>query len=153
MRRSTNETRRPCQDWLNGSALRSGTLQRTSAHAHPHQPLQPSFDLDERTAARVHTLIAEGALLRACTALTADPLVSPIPAVIDELRLLHPGPTAAHRDMIEKLRPVGPGAVTDVDPDLAELWQPSPPHRVQGLAGFAPRTCRMLCAIFLATRQ
>ena len=28
--------------------------------------LEPSFDLDERTAARVHTLIAEGALRRAC---------------------------------------------------------------------------------------
>ena len=115
---------------MNGSALSSGTplpspslpenFRSRSLHE-PKASLEPSFDLDERTAARVHTLIAEGALHRACTALTADPLVSPTLAVIDELRLLHPGPTAAHRDMIEKLRPVGPGAVPDVDPDLVRL--------------------------------
>ena len=83
--------------------------QRASARAHPHQHKaspEPSFDLDERTAARVHTLAAKGALRRACTALTADPPVSPTPAVIDEVRLLHPVRTTAHRDMIEKLRPV-----------------------------------------------
>ena len=109
-----------------GSDLSSGTSppplpQRASARARPHEPKassEPSFDLDERTSARVHTLTAEGALRRACTALTADPPVSPTPAVIDELRLLHPGATAAHRDMIEKPRPVCPGAVPDVDPDL-----------------------------------
>ena len=43
--------------------------------------------------------------------------VSPTPAVIDELRL-HPEPTAAHRDVIEKLRPASPGAVPDVDSDI-----------------------------------
>ena len=66
--------------------------------------LEPSFDLDDYTAARVHTLIAEGALRRGCTALTADPPVAPTPDVVDELRLLHPGPAPVHRDMIEKLR-------------------------------------------------
>ena len=113
---STNETRRRCQDWLNGFRLELWdplpevpSSQRASTRAQPHQlkaSPEPSFDLDERTAARVHILAAEGALRRACTALTADPPVSPTPAVIDELRLLHPVPTPAHRDMIEKLRPV-----------------------------------------------
>ena len=91
----------------------------TRARSHKQkEPHEPSYDLDDRTAARVHTLIAEGALRRACTALTADPLVSPTPAVIDELRLLHPNPTAAHRDAIDKLRPVFPGAVPGIEPDL-----------------------------------
>ena len=84
-------------------ALSSGPSpppQRTSSCApqpKPQAPLEPSFDLGERTVARVHTLIAEGALRRACTALTADPPVSPTPAVIDERRLLLPGHSSAPR--------------------------------------------------------
>ena len=96
-------------------------MRTSSSRASTNKPpasLESSFDLDERTAARVHTLIAEGTLRRACTALPADQTVSPTPAVIDELRLLHPRPTPAHRDMIEMLRPVSPGAVPDVDSDL-----------------------------------
>ena len=84
----------------------------------PPPSSEPSFDLDQRTAARVHTLISEGALRIACAALTADPPVPPTPEVVDELRLLYPGPTPAHRDTIEKLRLVSPGAVPDVDSDL-----------------------------------
>ena len=59
---------------------------------------EPSSEIDDRTAARVHTLIAEGALRRACMALTADPAVPPIQDVIDELQHLHTGPTLAHSD-------------------------------------------------------
>ena len=102
-RRSTNETRRRCQDWLNGVRL---------------ELPEASFDLDEHTSTRVQTLIAQGALRRACTALTADPPVPPTPQVVDELRLLHPGPTDAHREELDKLRPVSPGAAPDIDPDL-----------------------------------
>ena len=40
------------------------------------------------------------------------------PQVVDELRLLHPGPTDAHREELDKLRPVSPGAAPDVDPDM-----------------------------------
>ena len=87
-------------------------------HGQASSFLGTTFDLDERTTARVHTLISEGARRRACTALTADPPVPPTPEVVDELRLLHRGPTPAHRDTIEKLRPVSPGAVPDVDSDL-----------------------------------
>ena len=69
-RRSTNETRRRCQDWLNGVRLdlwdhpQRTSFSRASTHK-PQASLEPSFDLDERTAARVHTLITEGALRRA----------------------------------------------------------------------------------------
>ena len=94
-------------EWVPSSGTPS--LRSSSSRASTNKPpasLEPSFDLDDRTASRVHTLIEEGALRRACTALTADSPVSPTPAVIDELRLLHPVPTPAHRDMIEKLRPV-----------------------------------------------
>ena len=79
---------------------------------------EPSFALDDRTADRVHTLIAEGALRRACTALTSDPPVSPTKTVVEELQRQHPGPTTADRDDTDKLRSVGLGAVTAIDPDL-----------------------------------
>ena len=120
-RRSTNETRRRCQDWLNGVRLELWDPPRkpsvrvpTSDRKHAHGS---AFDLDEHTSTRVHTLIAEGSLRRACTALTADPPVFPTPQVIEELRLLHPGPTAADKDLIDGLRPVGPGAAPEVGPD------------------------------------
>ena len=120
-RRSTNETRRRCQDWLNVVRLELWDPPRKSSTRTPapdrKPPLETSFDLDEHTSTRVHTLIAEGALRRACTALTADPPVPPTPQVVDELRLLHPGPTNAHREELDKLRPVSPGAAPDVDPE------------------------------------
>ena len=79
---------------------------------------EPSFELVDRTAASVHTLIAEGALRRACTALTSDPPVSPTKTVVEELQRQHPGPTTAHRDDIDKLRSVGLGAVPAIDPHV-----------------------------------
>ena len=125
-RRSTNETRRRCQDWLNGVRLELWDPPRKPSTRTPASERKPppeaSFDLDEHTSTRVHALIAQGALRRACTALTADPPVppppQPTPQVVDELRLLHPGPTDAHREELDKLRPVSPGAAPDVDPDL-----------------------------------
>ena len=89
---------------------------------------EPSFGLDDHTAARVHTLISEGALHRACTALTSEPPVIPTSEVVDELRRLHPGPTASHLEEINKLRAVSPGAVPAVDPDMVR----------KALASFAP---------------
>ena len=79
---------------------------------------EPSFELDDRTAAMVHTLIGEGALHRACTAPTSDPPVSPTKTVVEELQRQHLGPTTAHRDGIDELRSVGLGAVPAIDPDL-----------------------------------
>ena len=55
-----------------------------------------SFEVDDRAATTVHTLIAESALNKACTALTADPPVSPTQDVKDLVQHLHPGPTLAH---------------------------------------------------------
>ena len=74
-------------------------------------------------------------------ALTADPPVPPTPQVVGELRLLHPGPTDAHREELDKLRPVSPGAAPDVDPDLVRFlrghfW--SGPER---FAPFSPARC------------
>ena len=63
-RRSTNETRRRCQDWLNGVRLELWNPAPppltpedlfSRLQPKPQAPLEPSFDLDERTAARVHT--------------------------------------------------------------------------------------------------
>ena len=118
--RSTKETRRRSQDLLNGHCLDPSprglllALPRTSLK----HPWSLSLTLTNAPRPGFTPLIAEVALRRACTALTADPPVSPTPAVIAELRLLHPGPTAVHRDVIEKLRPVSAGAVPDVDSDL-----------------------------------
>ena len=120
-RRSTNETRRRCQDWLNGVRLELWDPPRQRSFGTPVQDrkLQPeaSFDLDDRTSTKVHSLIAEGALRRACAALTADPPVPPTTQVVDELRLLHPGPTDAHSEELSRLRPVSPGAAPDADVD------------------------------------
>ena len=120
-RRSTNETRRRCQDWLNGVRLElwdppRKMSTRTQTQDRKHQP-ETSFDLDDRTSTKVHSLIAEGALRRACVTLTAEPPVPPTTQVVDELRLLHPGPTDAHKEELSKLRPVSPGAAPDADVD------------------------------------
>ena len=121
-RRSTNETRRRCQDWLNTVRLELWDPPRKPSSRTPASERMPSpeasFGLDEHTSTRVRTLIAQGALRRACTALTADPPVPPTPQVVDELRLLHPGPTDAHKEELDKLRPVSPGAAPDIGPDL-----------------------------------
>ena len=118
-RRSTNETRRRCQDWLNGVRLElwDPPRQRSFGAQVQDRKLQPeaSFDLDDRTFTKVHSLVAEGALRRACAALTADPPVPPTAQVVDELRLLHPGPTDAHTEELSRLRPVSPGAAPDAD--------------------------------------
>ena len=131
-RRSTNETRRRCQDWLNGVRLELWDPPRKmSARTQtPDRKPQPetSFDLDDRTSTKVHSLIAEGALRRACATLTAEPPVPPTTQVVDELRLLHPGPTDAHREELAKLRPVSPGAAPDADVDQVR----------RALASFAP---------------
>ena len=120
-RRSTNETRRRCQDWLNGVRLElwDPPRQRSFGTQVQDRKLQPeaSFDLDDRTSTKVHSLIAEGALRRACATLTADPPVPPTTQVVDELRLLHPGPTDAHTEELSRLRPVSPGAAPDADVD------------------------------------
>ena len=73
------------------------------------------FDLDDRLASRVQSLISEGALRRTCTALTCEPPVAPSPEVVSELSSLHAGPTKAHQKVIDQL---GPGAVPIVDPDM-----------------------------------
>ena len=57
-RRSTNETRGRCQDWLGGVRLElwdppKPTLSPPSRDSATHES---SFELDDRTAARVHTL-------------------------------------------------------------------------------------------------
>ena len=57
----------------------SGTLEYTQKDFQPELPQRErarhgsSFELDDRTAARVHPLIVEGHLRRACTALTSEP--------------------------------------------------------------------------------
>ena len=121
-RRSTNETRRRCQDWLNGVRLK---LWDPLKRAPPRDPPkgttsspEHSFELDDRLASRVPSLISEGALRRACTALTCEPPVVPSPEVVEELSGLHPGPTKAHQEAIDQLRDVGPGAVPVIDPDM-----------------------------------
>ena len=95
-RRSTNETRRRCQDWLNGVRLElwdpvKKTPSRASTKETTSSP-ERDFDLDDRLASRVQSLISEGALRRACTALTCEPPVAPSPEVLSELSSLHPGP-------------------------------------------------------------
>ena len=71
-RRSTNETRRRCQDWLNGVRLELWNPPKHTPTRDPRKGHQeskePSFELDDATANRVHTLISEGSLRRACTA-------------------------------------------------------------------------------------
>ena len=79
---------------------------------------EQSFELDDRLASRVQSLISEGALRRACTALTCGPPVVPSPEVVEELSGLHPGPTKAHQEAIDQLRDVGPGAVPVIDPGM-----------------------------------
>ena len=147
-RRSTNETRRRCQDWLNGVRLelwdppRKLSARIQTQDRKPH--LEASFDLDDHTSTRVHSLIAEGALRRACATLTAEPPVPPTPQVVDELRLLHPGPTDAHREELAKLRPVSPGAAPDVDLDqVRRAWLPLLPLLVQvpAVCAFSPARC------------
>ena len=62
-RRSTNETRRRCQVWLNGASLELFDPPNGLPPGIPTQgqreTQEPSFELDDRTAARVHTLISE----------------------------------------------------------------------------------------------
>ena len=89
-----------------------------------------------------------------CTALTADPPVPPTPEVVDELRLLHPGPTPAHRDTIEKLRPVSPRAVPDVDSDLVRRALATfASTSGAGPSVFVLHIFRMVCAALLVTRH
>ena len=73
-------------------------------------------------------IISEGAVRRACTALTCEPPVVPSPEVVEELRSLHPGPAAAHQGAMDELRDVGPGAVPVIDPDMVR----------KALSSFAP---------------
>ena len=131
-RRSTNETRRRCQDWSNGVRLELwDTPKRTPGPDPPKgQTSSPeqSFALDDRAASRVQTLISEGALRRACTASTCEPPVVPSPEVVEELSSLHPGPAEAHQETIDQLRDVGPGAVPVIDPDMVR----------KALSSFAP---------------
>ena len=121
-RRSINETRRRCQDWLNGVRLElwdplKRALARDTTNGKSSSPEQ-SFELDDRLASWVQSLISEGSLRRVCTALTCEPPVVPSLEVVDELSGLHPGPTKAHQEAIDQLRDVGPGAVPVTDPDL-----------------------------------
>ena len=121
--------------WLSAVRLELWDLPQKSSSSRaptdkPPASSEPSFDLDERTAVRVHTLISEGALRRACTALTADPPVPLTPEVVDELRLLHPGPDLVRR------------ALATIAPPL-----------VPGPAVFVLHIFRMLCATLLVTRH
>ena len=132
-RRSTNETRRRCQDWLN--EVRLEPWEPLPKHTPARNPRKgqlesnaPSFDLDDATARRVHTLISEGSLRKACTALTAEPPATPTSEVVDKLRRLHPGPAESHLDAINRLRTVSPGAVPAIDPEMVR----------KALASFAP---------------
>ena len=113
---------RRCQDWLNGVRLELwDPVKKTPSRASTEETtssLEHDFDLDDRLASRVQSLISEGALRRACTALTCEPPVAPSPEVVSELSSLHPGPTKAHQQVIDQLREVGPGAVPIVDPDM-----------------------------------
>ena len=72
---------------------------------------EQSFELDDRLASRVQSLISDRSLRRACTALTCEPPVVPSQEVVEE-------PTKAHQEAIDQLRDVGPGAVPVIDPDL-----------------------------------
>ena len=127
-RRSTNETRRRRQDWLN---VLWNPPKRTPGRVPPKgQTSSPeqSIELDDRTASRVQTLISEGALRRACTALTCEPPMVPSPEVVEELSSRHPGPAEAHQEASDQLGDVGPGVVPVIDSDMVR----------KALSSFAP---------------
>ena len=126
-----------------GSSRALGPPERTPARdprKGQEETKEPSFD---HTASRVHTLISEGSLRRACTALTYKPPVIPTSEVVDELRRLQPGPTASHLEEINKLRAVSPGAVPAVDPDMVRKALSSfAPTSGAGPSGAVPRAIK-----------
>ena len=147
-RRSTNETRRRCQDWLNGVRLElwdpprklSTRIQTQDRKPHP----EASFDLDDHTSTRVHSLIAEGALRRACATLTAEPPVPPPHRLLMNSASCTPAPrTPTGRN----LRSCAPLAL-ELPPMLTWTrsvgpWLPLLPLLVQVPAVCALLTCRM----------
>ena len=117
--RSTNETRRRCRDCLElWDPSSPPTSYNTGLLQGPSFPRESIHELDDRTAARVHTLIKEEPLRQACTALTSERPVVLTQEDVEELRRLHPGPSAADQNAVDELGVVGPGAVPVVDPDI-----------------------------------
>ena len=103
-RRSTNETRRRCPATLGPAPTcnNSGLLPGATS-------LQESnFELDDRTASKVHTHIKEGALRRDCTAFTSEPPVAQASSR-RKAQASPPGPSAGDRDVTDEFRVVGPG--------------------------------------------
>ena len=98
-----------CQDWLDG--LRA-ELWGPSGQPASHRQQDPGSDfrLRSHVSNRAATLIQDGALRRACTALTQEPPVQPTPSVIDELRGLHPLPRPQDSALLSCLRTIGPAA-------------------------------------------
>ena len=86
--------------------------------SHRQQDPGSDFRLPSHVSNRVATLIQDGALRRACTALTQEPPVQPTPSVIDELRGLHPVPRPQDSALLSCLRTIGPAAAPCVSPDM-----------------------------------
>ena len=94
---------RRCRDWLGG--LR-GELwgSQEQLHTRPRFAPEDDFSLPPSVSRRVTTLLQEGVLDRASTALTQDPPVLPTPEVIEELRDLHPSPRQEDIQVSRSLR-------------------------------------------------
>ena len=108
---------RRCQDWLDG--LHTELWEPSSQPAsHRQQDPGSDFRLSTHISNRVAALIQDGALRRACTAVTQVPPVQATSSVIDELRVLHPRPRPQDSALLSGLRDIGPAAVLCVSPDM-----------------------------------
>ena len=105
------------QDWLDG--LRAELWEPSGQPAsHRQQDLGSDFRLPSHVSNRAASLIEDGALRRAGTALTQEPPVQPTPSVIDELWGLHPLPRPQDSALLSCLRAIGPAAAPCVSPDM-----------------------------------
>ena len=117
-RQAINVSRR-CQDWLDGlrGLLWEPSSQSVSIPGSDFR-LYPTLSTPTHISNRVATLIQDGALRRACTALAQEPPAQATTSVIDELQVLHPRPRQQDSALLSSLRDTGPAAVPCVSPDM-----------------------------------